>query len=223
MLRTLSLALLVLVATASPAAAQPTDDAPDAPDAEPGATGDGDAPAGEPPEADPAAVDVDDLRQQYLALRDRLFRSRARAAAVASAMYSTKLRVDLTYDTGRYYTIGRATIRLDGANVFDDIEGAIARDKAPRFEGYIAPGRHLVSIRIEAAGKDDDRFTSVMEDTFVVIAPAGKDLVISARARDAGDIPYQWERKQQGSYKLHLDVDVKAVDRPEAGGDAKGK
>jgi hypothetical protein len=220
MLRTLLFALLALLIAAPAATAQPDDGAGDPRETEPGPddgdAAEGDGPAPDDPGASGDAVDVDALRQQYLALRDRLFRSRARAAAVASAMYSTKLRVELTYDTGRFYTVQRATIRLDGANVFDDIEGAVAQDKAPRFEGYIAPGRHLVSIRIEATGKDDDRFTSVMEDTFVVIAPAGKDLVVSARARDGGDIPYQWERGQKGSYKLHLDVDVKAVDRPKS-------
>lgn len=216
--RTLVFALLALLVAAPVATAQPDDDEDAGETGTEPAPEDGDAAPAEdaaPPAADETA-DVEALRQQYLALRDRLFRSRARAAAVASAMYSTKLRVELTYDTGRFYTVQRATIRLDGANVFDDIDGAVAQDKAPRFEGYIAPGRHLVSIRIEAAGKDDDRFTSVMEDTFVVIAPAGKDLVVSARARDGGDIPYRWERSQKGSYKLHLDVDVKAVDRPNA-------
>jgi len=183
-------------------------------------TGDGDEAASDEP-AEPAdtgpapadGIDVDALRQEYLKLRDRLFRSRARAAAVASAVYSSRISVHLDYTSGRFYSIGRATIRLDGANVFDDAGGVIAQNKAPRFDGFVAPGRHVLSFRIEATGKDDERFTSAIENTIVVQAPAGKDLVVTAKAKDGGDIPFNWKKKERGSYKLHLDVDVKSVKR----------
>jgi hypothetical protein len=104
-------------------------------------------------------------------------------------------------------------VRLDGANVFDNTEGVIGQDSAVRFEGYLAPGRHQVTIRIEATGKDDDRFTTATETTMAVIAPAGRDLVINARAADGGDIAYSWQRKTKGTYRLRLDVDVKTIKR----------
>ena len=171
----------------------------------PDGDGDGDATAaGE-------AQSVDALRKRYFALRDKLFRSRARAAAVASALYSTRIQVKLDYKSARFYTITRATIRLDGANVFDNTEGVITQDSAVRFEGYVAPGRHLVTIRIEATGKDDDRFVTATETTLAVIAVKGKDLMVNARAADGGDIAFQWQRKTKGTYRLRLDVDVKTA------------
>jgi len=174
----------------------------------------GQAPAAQPePEPAKNEIDVDELRRQYLQLRDRLFRARARAAAVASAIYSSRISIKLDYESGRFYTVTRATIRLDGANVFDDSNGAIAQDKATRFEGYIAPGRHVVSIRIEAAGKDDSRFVSTSEQSFVVQAVAGSDLVVRANAKDDGDIAFAWKKKSKGSYKLRLDVSVKTEKR----------
>ena len=155
-----------------------------------------------------SAVDVDSLRKQYLELRDQLFRSRARAAALGSSLYSTRIRLHLDYKSGRFYTITRAVIRLDGANVYDDTQGAIAADTAPRFDGFVAPGRHQVTVRIEATGKDDQRFTSALESSFVVQAPAGKDVVVKCSAEDEGDIPYQWKKSEEGSYKLRLDVAI---------------
>jgi hypothetical protein len=175
-------------------------------------------------------ADVDALRQEYLKLRDELFASRARAAAVASALYSTKITLKLAYTTGRFYNIRRATVRLDGANVFDDTEGKIAADDAVRFEGYVAPGRHLVTVRIEAAGKDDDRFTSATETTSVVVATGGKDLAVTAKASDGGDIPYAWKRGEHGTYDLRVAIDVKSVApttapiaKPAGGGKGAGK
>jgi hypothetical protein len=175
------------------------------------------APSATPPPPPGATADVDALRQEYLALRDELFQSRARAATVASAIYSTKVSIKLAYGTGRFYNVTRAVVRLDGASVFDDTEGTIANDDAVRFEGWIAPGRHVLSVRVEATGKDDDRFTSATETSVVVQAVAGKDLVVIAKARDGGDLPYTWKKKERGSYRLGVDIDVKTADRPKPG------
>ena len=187
----------------------------------PGATGTNGAAAGaqsadgaiKPAEADKPAdgPDVDSLRQEYLSLRDELFKSRARANAVASQLYSTRIQVKLTYTTGRYYNPAKASIRLDGANVYEDATGAIAGDDGVRFDGYIAPGRHLLTFRVEATGKDDDTFTSTTESQVVIKAVAGKDLMVSARARDSGDIAYEWKRSERGSYGLGIDVSVRTA------------
>ena len=54
-----------------------------------GRAGGGAEPTDKPPANEP---DVDSLRQEYLSLRDELFKSRARANAVASQLYSTRSR-----------------------------------------------------------------------------------------------------------------------------------
>lgn len=174
--------------------------------ADEGADGD----AGDAPPGGGDAADVEALRKEYDRIRERLFTSRARAAAVGDALYSTRLTVHLKYATGRFYGVTRATIRLDGANVFDDTAGAISDDDAPRFSGFIAPGKHLLTIRIEAQSKDDDRVVYTTEDTFSFDAPAEKDVLVKAKASDGGDIGWTWKRKAKGSYKLHLDVNLEA-------------
>jgi hypothetical protein len=165
------------------------------------------------PEAPSADVDVDARRQEYLKLRDELFESRARAATVSSAVFSTRIQVKLAFTTGRFYGVTRAIVRLDGANVFDDTAGKIAADDAVRFDGWIAPGRHVVTFRVETVGKDDERFTSATESSIIVQAVAGKDLAVIAKASDGGDIAYEWKRKESGGYRLGIDVDVKTMKR----------
>lgn len=167
----------------------------------------------EPTSTAPEAEDISSLRDEYLKLRDRLFQSQARASAVASALYSTRLAVKLDYKSARYYTITRATIRLDGASIYDDTSGAIGSDDASRFEGYIAPGRHQLSVRIEASGKDDERFTSVIDNSFIVQASKDKDLEVSISAEDGGDMAYSWAKKERGSYNLQMKVKVKTLKR----------
>jgi hypothetical protein len=174
-------------------------------------------------ESAPGSIDVDSLRKQYLELRDQLFRSRARAAALGSALYSTRIRLHLDYKSGRFYTVTRAVIRLDGANVYDDGQGAIAADSAPRFDGFVAPGRHQVTVRIEATGKDDQRFTSALESSFVVIAPPGVDVIVKCSAEDEGDIAYEWKKSEEGSYKLRLNVAIDTRKREAGSGKRAGR
>ncbi len=179
---------------------------------------DGTAPAAAPAATAPDDAELAALRQEYLALRDRLFRSRARAAAVASALYSTKLTVNLDYQA-RHYRVRRATIRLDGADIFADTTGAIASDHASRFTGYVAPGDHLLGIRIEAVSTDDEAFTTILDNTVTLRAPADADLIVNATAADRGDLAARWETKRRGTYQLRLDIGVEGTARAKAGGD----
>ncbi|HEX5063968.1 MAG TPA: hypothetical protein VFV99_31530 [Kofleriaceae bacterium] len=165
----------------------------------------------EPPAKEGKDVDVDALRQEYLSLRDELFKSRARANAVASQLYSTRVSIKFSWGSARHYGVSKASIRLDGATVYEDTTGAIANDDGVRFNGFVAPGRHLITFHVEAAGKDDDSFTSSTESQVVVKAVANKDLMISAKGRDNGDIAYEWKRSEKGSYGLGIDVSVKTA------------
>lgn len=216
-----------LALTAGTALAQPAKKPPPAapPPAAPAAPAPAPTPAPPPaptesttPETAPTSEgnDVDALRQEYLKLRDELFASRARAATIASALYSTRVQIKLKFGSARFWGVSRAVIRLDGAGVYDDTSGTIGGDDAVRFDGWIAPGRHLVTVRLELTGKDDDRFTTATESTFVVQAVPGKDLEVAVRAADDGDIAYGWKRGERGGYRLGLDVDVKTTARPGA-------
>ena len=168
------------------------------------------------PSKDEKEPDVDSLRQEYLSLRDELFKSRARANAVASQLYSTRITIKFNWSSGRYYGVSKASVRLDGATVYEDNGGGIAADDGVRFDGYVAPGRHLVTFHVEATGKDDDTFTSSTESQVVVKAVAQKDLVVAAKAHDNGDIAYEWKKSEHGNYGLGIDVSVKTA-KPVAG------
>jgi hypothetical protein len=203
-------------ATPAPAAAPSTPaPAPPAPAAKPAA----DSPAeAEATAAAPDGVDVDALRQEYEKIREKLFTSRATSAAVGDALYSARLEIRLRYGSARFYGLRRVTIRLDGANVFDDTQGKIAEDDAPRFESFVAPGKHVVTFRIESVSKDDDRVQSTIEDSFTIDATADKLTLVHAKASDDGDVGWLWKRSQKGSYKLRLDVGVAAKPLPADGG-----
>jgi hypothetical protein len=200
-------------APAEPKATPPTT-APATPAPPAAGNGSGSAAAAAPAEPEKKDdIDVDTLRQEYLSLRDELFKSRARANAVASALYSTRISIKLAWDSGRYYGVSKASIRLDGATVYEDTKGTIAGDDGVRFDGYVAPGKHVITFHVDASGKDDDSFTSSTESQVVVKAVANKDLVVGAHAKDGGDIAYEWKKTEHGNYGLGINVTVKTVAR----------
>jgi hypothetical protein len=161
---------------------------------------------------EPAPQKVEDLQKEYERIRASLFTSRARAAAVGSAIYSSKLQIFLKYGTPRFFHVGHAVVRLDGAAVFDDASGAVANDDVMRFDGFVAPGKHQLTIRVDAETKDDTSFTTSTETTVTIDVPAHKLVVVRSGAEDQGDMGYAFAKKGHGAYKLRLDVDAEARD-----------
>jgi hypothetical protein len=197
-------ALLVALFVAAPALAQepPPATQPAAPAAP--------APPPPPPPSTATAggANLDELQKEYERIRESLFAARARAAAVSSALYSSKVQVYLRYTTPRFFQVSRAVIRLDGASVFDDSSSAVATDNVLRFDGFVAPGKHQVTVRVDAETKDDPSYTTSTESTFTIDVPARRMVILRAEAKDDGHMGYSWGKKNKGSYKLHLDVAV---------------
>jgi hypothetical protein len=172
--------------------------------------------AQEPPATAPAPQ-LDQLQKDYEQIREALFSARARSGAAASALYNAKVQVYLKFNAPRFFHVSRATVRVDGGAVFDDTTGAIGTDNVLRWEGFVAPGKHQVGVRIDAETKDDPSFTTSTESTFTVDVPARKLVVLKAQADDAGDMGYGFPKKQKGSYKLRLDVGAEAKGIDEGG------
>ena len=142
-----------------------------------------------PPGPSMADKDLDKLRVEYEQLRDSLFRSRARAATVANAMFSTKLTVTLKWKATRHYLVKRAQMRLDEAQVWDSGDKALGDEPVKASEQSVAPGRHDLTIRLEIRAKDNDKLGYVSEHTFSLDVPENKKTFIDLTGDEDGDLP----------------------------------
>src|SRR5918912_619453 len=73
--------------------------------------------AGAPPAANPPAPpppSLDRLRAEHAAIKDALFRSRARRETLETALLSTQLTTELVWEGGRRHALKGAELRLDG-------------------------------------------------------------------------------------------------------------
>jgi hypothetical protein len=167
------------------------------------------AQAQEPPPA-AAPPSLEELQREYERIRGELFAARARAAALSQTVLSSKVQIYLRYTTPRFFHVTRASIKVDGASVYEDLGSAVANDNVMRFDGFVAPGKHQVTLRIDAETKDDPSYATSTESTFTIDVPARKVVILRADAEDQGDMGYSWGKKSRGSYRLHLDVGVEA-------------
>ena len=142
-----------------------------------------------PPAPTVADKDLDKLRIEYETLRDSLFRSRARAATVAGAMFSTKLTVGLRWKATRHYLVKHAQIRLDEAQVWDSGDKALGDDNVKAAEQSVAPGRHDLTIRLEIRAKDNDKLGYISEHTFSLDVAENKKTFVDLIADEDGDLP----------------------------------
>ncbi|MBE7453790.1 MAG: hypothetical protein HS111_34465 [Kofleriaceae bacterium] len=82
--------------------------------------------------------------------------------------------------------------------MLDDSGGKVTADDAVRRRlDRACARRHVLTFRVETVGKDDERFTSAVETTVVVMPwPANGPGGGGAGRRTGGDIAYAWKRKR---------------------------
>ena len=161
------------------------------------------APAAETPPARAAASDrdLDKLRAEYTELRDALFRSRARAATLQGAMFTTKLVVGLRWRAARHYIVRRARVLLDEAQLWDAGDRSLGDDRVKVAEASVAPGHHELAIRLDVRAKDNDKLGYVSEHTFALDVPESKVTQVEIVGDEDGDLP---------EYKPELRIELKS-------------
>jgi hypothetical protein len=186
------------VVAAEPAAEEITAEAPPppaAPDPAPAPE-----PKREPPreeKAKPAGVEA--LRAQYQALKDELFRSRARRETLEGALLSTQLLPVIRWDGGRHHSVTRAEVRLDGVRLWESSDGLVSDKPVDLAAKSAPPGPHLLGVRVEVRSRDDARLGYVSDQSFTVVLPEGKKTRVEITVDESGSAP---------SYNPEIEVEV---------------
>ena len=140
-----------------------------------------------------ANPDLERLRADYDRLRDELFRARSRAQIVEEGLWTSRLSATFRWKGGPSYLVHHASVRLDGADIWDSGDKPVTDDLVTVAERPVKPGAHALTLRIDIRpgkkSKDSDKLGYVSEHTFAIIVPDGKRTRVAIKGDEDGDAP----------------------------------
>jgi hypothetical protein len=154
--------------------------------------------AAEKPAAPPPA-DLDRLRAEHSALKDALFRSRARRELLENALLSTQLIPVIHWEGGRRYQLKTAELRLDGVRIWDAGNAPVGDSPVSLAARGVPPGAHVLGIRLEVRSRENPKLGYISEQSFAVTLPEGKKTTIEITVDEDGDPP---------SYNPDVEVEI---------------
>jgi hypothetical protein len=205
--------------TPSPAATEPTPaeaaPAESAPAATPApAPAPTPTPAPQPAAAEkpaPGKADLDALNAEYHALRDELFRSRAKAELLGTSLFKTKLLTTFQYKAQRAWPLKKVSLKLDDQPVYAQ-DSPAAEDPAKLYEGFLAPGRHALQVRVECGATGDSRLGYATENTFTFDVADGKQAKVELVVDETGDGPQPLVKKKAGEFDVRIRARVRSLE-----------
>jgi hypothetical protein len=146
-----------------------------------------------------APADLDRLRAEHSALKDALFRSRARRELLENALLSTQLIPVIHWEGGRRYQLKTAELRLDGVRIWDAGNAPVGDSPVSLAARGVPPGAHVLGIRLEVRSRENPKLGYISEQSFAVTLPEGKKTTIEITVDEDGDPP---------SYNPDVEVEI---------------
>jgi hypothetical protein len=159
-----------------------------------------------------ANVDLDALNSEYNSLRDELFRSRAKAHLLGDALFKTKIVATFMYKAQRAWPIKKVTLKIDDQPVFT-ADSPATQDPLKLYDGFAAPGRHSLAVRVECGATGEDRVAYGAEGTFVVDVAENKISNIAFVVDETGDGPEKLAKRREGEFDVRVKANVQTQER----------
>lgn len=166
--------------------------------------------AAEPAAEQPKAANSEELaslQTELGTLMDDMVQARTRAALVGKTLFKTLVRVKVQNLAGRDIVLGKIVLKLDGSPIFRG-DGASLRGDEERqvFEGFIAPGPHVLSAELEQNSKLDQAYGYSLRESYKFQALRDKRNELSLVLRDGSDMASEFPDDQDGEYDVRVRV-----------------
>ncbi len=203
------------------AEAQPPAEAPAEGDAEPAAETGPEAPAEGAAEGEaeggyddyaPLGPDLGPLRSEFTSIMDELVQVRSRMAVIGRQLFHTKVQVRVHNRAGGDNTLSRLVVSLDGAPVHRGDGSDLGEDVQSIFEGFAAPGPHVLTLEVEQRQRADDDYRYTIRDSFRFVVEREKLTEITVVLDDDSDMGEDFEDDGEAEYDLSTRVRVATRD-----------
>jgi hypothetical protein len=161
--------------------------------------GAGPAPAASSSSPAPSSAALEKLRAEHAALRDALFRSRARRDTLENALSATQIVPVIAWDGGRKHVLRQAELRLDGVRIWESGNTPPGDKPIELASRGIPAGAHVLGVRVEVRLRDNPKLGYTSEQSFSIALPEGKKTRVEVTIDEDGDPP---------SYNPDIEVDI---------------
>jgi hypothetical protein len=144
----------------------------------------------------PSTPELDGLLSRVAALRSRI-------AALTSALFSSKLRIEVRAE-GEGVRLESLRVSLDGGVVYSAPPRSGFEQAEVVYEHAVAPGPHVVSLEVERHDARNPQFSTWQESRFVVLVPEKKLLWTRLELEDESTMAEDFAEDDEGQYQLRV-------------------
>jgi hypothetical protein len=153
------------------------------------------------------------LRADVTALTDDLVEARSRAAMLGKTLFKTQVRVRLQNLAAPDPVLVKIALKLDGAPIYRGDGAALSGDDERQvFQGFIAPGAHVLSAEIEQRSRQDAAYGYVLHETYRFVALREKRSELTLILDDDSDLASEFPDDSEGEYDVRVKLRVKTKD-----------
>lgn len=180
-------------------------------DATPATTG---APPAEAPEEEaptdfaPLGPDLAPLRAEFTSIMDELVNVRSRMSVLGRQLFRTKVRVLVQNRAGDDNTLARLVVALDGAPVHRGDGSSLGEDAKQVFEGFAAPGPHVLTVEVEQRQRANDDYRYTVRDSFRIQVQRDRRTDVTIILDDDSDMGEDFEDDGEAEYDVSTRVRV---------------
>ncbi|MCS6799577.1 MAG: hypothetical protein NZ898_13825 [Myxococcota bacterium] len=156
----------------------------------------------------PVGPDLGPLRAEQQAIVDELVQLRTRVALLGEQLFSSRVRI-IVQDRGGEQRLERLVVTLDGAPVFRASGGEIAAADGRRvFEGFAAPGPHVLGIELERRARANDVYRYSQRDSWRFEVLRGRLTEVTVLLEDDSGIAEDFPDDEEGEYDVRVRLRV---------------
>jgi hypothetical protein len=150
------------------------------------------------------------LRSEASELIDELTQARAKATLLGKTLFKTQLRLRVQNLAAPDPRLTKIVLKLDGAPVFVGDGAALRGDAAQQvFEGFIAPGRHVLTAELAQQSRQDASFGYNLHDSYHFKALKDKVSELTLIVDDDSDMASEYPDDGDGEYDVRLKLRVR--------------
>jgi hypothetical protein len=150
------------------------------------------------------------LREESSQLIDEMSQARAKAALLGKTLFKTQLRLRVQNLAAPDPRLVKIELKLDGAPVFVGDGTTLSGDEARQvFEGFIAPGRHVLTAELKQQSREDATFGYNLHDSYHFKVQRDKLSELTLIVDDDSDMASDYPDDGDGEYDVRLKLRVR--------------